>query len=117
MLHSPTIPNWRITLNESARRKKNSSSVRVCEGATTIDSPVCTPSGSTFSMLHTVTQLSAASRTTSYSSSFQPVRSSSISTWGDVVNASAAMRFSSASFRAIPDPRPPSVKAVRIMIG
>ena len=41
--------------------------VSVWLGAMTIESPVCTPSGSKFSMLHTVMQLSAASRTTSYS--------------------------------------------------
>ena len=33
-------------------------------------------------MLHTVTQLSKRSRTTSYSTSFQPVRYSSTKTWG-----------------------------------
>ena len=32
--------------------------VSVCDGATTIESPVWMPSGSKFSMLHTVTQLS-----------------------------------------------------------
>ena len=44
-------------------------------------SPVCTPIGSMFSMLHTVMQLSAASRITSYSISFHPTRDFSRSTW------------------------------------
>ena len=117
MLHSPTIPKCLITLKDRDLRKKYSSSLRVCDGATTIDSPVCTPSGSIFSMLHTVMQLSAASRTTSYSSSFHPVRSSSIRTWGEPVNASVAMRRRSDSLRAMPEPRPPRVNAVRIMTG
>ena len=49
-------------------------------GATTMDSPVWMPTGSTFSMLHTVMQLSKASRTTSYSSSFHPFSDLSIIT-------------------------------------
>ncbi len=49
-------------------------SVSVWIGATTIESPVCTPSGSTFSMPHTAMQVSSASRITSYSISCQPVR-------------------------------------------
>ena len=82
MLHSPTMPRWRTTLIAVVRSMWYSSSVRVCEGATTIESPVCTPSGSKFSMLQTVMQLSAASRTTSYSTSFQPLRDFSTSSWG-----------------------------------
>ena len=46
----------------------------VCTGATTIESPVCTPSGSTFSIEHTAMHVSAASRITSYSISCQPDR-------------------------------------------
>ena len=41
-------------------------------------SPVWTPIGSTFSIEHTTTQLSARSRITSSSNSFQPLRHSSI---------------------------------------
>ena len=48
----------------------------------TMLSPVWMPIGSKFSMLQTVTQLSSASRTTSYSTSFQPSRYSSMRTWG-----------------------------------
>ena len=54
-------------------------SVRVCAGATVIESPVCTPIGSKFSMEQTMMQLSFLSRTTSISYSFQPINDSSIS--------------------------------------
>ena len=47
-------------------------SVRVWEGATTTESPVWMPTGSRFSMLHTVITLPLWSRMTSYSISFQP---------------------------------------------
>lgn len=43
--------------------------------------PVWMPSGSKFSMLQTVTQLSAMSLTTSYSTSFQPSRDFSTRIW------------------------------------
>jgi hypothetical protein len=51
-----------------------SSSLSVCVGATTMDSPVWIPIGSTLSMLQTAMQLSRPSRTISYSISFQPRR-------------------------------------------
>ena len=54
-------------------------SVSVCAGATVIESPVCTPIGSRFSMEQTMMQLSLRSRTTSISNSFQPITDSSIS--------------------------------------
>ena len=49
-------------------------------GATVIESPVCTPIGSIFSIEHMIIALSALSRITSNSNSFQPNRDSSIST-------------------------------------
>ena len=55
-------------------------SVSVSAGATVTESPVWMPIGSTFSMEHTMMQLSALSRTTSISNSFQPTIDSSIST-------------------------------------
>ena len=58
-----------------------STSVSVCTGATVIESPVCTPIGSTFSIEHTITPLSSPSRITSSSNSFQPSRLRSMSTW------------------------------------
>jgi len=54
-------------------------SVRVCAGATVIESPVWMPIGSRFSIEQTMMQLSARSRTTSISYSFQPISDSSIS--------------------------------------
>ena len=44
-----------------------------------MESPVCTPIGSRFSIEQTMMQLSALSRTTSISNSFQPISDSSIS--------------------------------------
>ena len=58
-----------------------SSSVRVCDGATTMLSPVWTPIGSRFSMLQMVMQVPAPSRITSYSISFHPTSDRSRSTW------------------------------------
>ncbi len=54
-------------------------SVSVCAGATVIESPVCTPMGSKFSIEQTMMQLSLRSRTTSISNSFQPSTASSSS--------------------------------------
>ena len=57
-----------------------SRSVSVWIGATVIESPVCTPIGSRFSIEQMTTQLSARSRMTSISNSFQPSSDSSMST-------------------------------------
>lgn len=84
------MPNWtleppvstpisRSTAREALRMIWYSLSVRVCAGATVIESPVCTPIGSKFSMAQTMMQLSFLSRTTSISYSFQPISDSSIS--------------------------------------
>mmetsp|Transcript_34673 Transcript_34673/g.114873 ORF Transcript_34673/g.114873 Transcript_34673/m.114873 type:complete len:217 (-) Transcript_34673:1588-2238(-) len=117
MLHSPTMPRWRTTLIAVVRSMWYSSSVSVCEGAITIDSPVCTPSGSKFSMLQTVMQLSATSRTTSYSTSFHPLSDFSTRTCGVDAKASrqCASNFSSVSMSA--EPSPPSANAQRTMQG
>lgn len=53
MLHSPTMPRCRMTFSAVVRKRLYSMFVSVWLGATTIDSPVWIPSGSTFSMLHT----------------------------------------------------------------
>ena len=58
-----------------------STSDRVCAGATVIESPVCTPMGSKFSIEHTTTQLSTRSRMTSSSNSFHPAMDRSIRIW------------------------------------
>src|SRR5271168_4617591 len=89
-------PNWmfdppvstpisRITANEASRMSWYSLSVSVWMGATVMESPVCTPMGSKFSMEQMMTQLSARSRMTSISYSFQPSSDSSmrISETGD----------------------------------
>ena len=68
----------RSTAIEPLRMIWYSLSVSVSAGATVIESPVCTPIGSTFSIEQTMIALSARSRTTSISNSFQPSRLSSI---------------------------------------
>lgn len=68
-------------------------------------------------MLQQMMTLSAASRTTSYSSSFQPLRLFSMSTWGLSERLLAERSLSSSAFSAKPDPRPPSEKAERRMTG
>ena len=70
-----------MTRMDSSRSRWYSRLVSVCEGATTMLSPVWMPSGSKFSMLQTVMQLSWRSRTTSYSISFQPRSDSSTRIW------------------------------------
>ena len=54
---------------------------RVSAGATTMESPVWTPTGSTFSMLHTAMALPVASRMVSNSISFQPAMYFSTRIW------------------------------------
>ena len=94
----------------ASRMRWYSTSVRVWAGATVIESPVCTPIGSKFSMEQMTTQLSARSRITSSSYSFQPAidRSMRISLIGTGVEAlggqPARARRASA---AMPVPAPP----------
>ena len=66
-------------------------SVSVSAGATVIESPVCTPIASTFSIEQMTTKLSATSRITSSSNSFQPMTDSST-------------RISCTGLRSIPRP-------------
>ncbi len=88
---SGLIPNWillppvstpisRMTAMAASRIRWYSLSVSVCAGATVIESPVWTPIGSKFSIEQTMTTLSARSRITSSSNSFQPMTDSSMST-------------------------------------
>ncbi len=86
-----------------------STSERVWAGATVIESPVWTPIGSTFSIEQITTQLSARSRMTSSSNSFQPAidDSISISRIGLAARPAAATRSSSSVVEAKPVPRPP----------
>ena len=84
------MPNWtleppvstpisRSTAQDASRMIWYSLSVRVCAGATVMESPVCTPMASKFSIAQTMMQLSLRSRTTSISYSFQPISDSSMS--------------------------------------
>ncbi|MNW53022.1 hypothetical protein D3C74_305630 [compost metagenome] len=81
MLQPPvSTPTSRMTAMPMSRSFWNSRSVSVSAGATVTESPVCTPTGSTFSIEHTTTTLSAVSRMSSSSYSFQPRIDSSRST-------------------------------------
>ncbi len=102
---------------EVRRRKWYSAFVRVCEGATTMLSPVCMPRGSKFSILQTAMQLSQLSLTISYSISFHPFRDFSMSTWPEKVKAFAVTASSSVSSSQKPDPRPPRAYAARTITG
>ena len=101
------------------RRRWWTASGSVCTGATTIESPVWTPSGSTFSIEQTAMHVSAASRITSYSISCQPTRTFSTITWPIGLArrpARTRSRYSS-SVSTIPPPVPPSVNAGRTIAG
>src|SRR3972149_1428507 len=113
MLQPPSIPRARMILSEAERSIWYSLSLRVWLGATTMLSPVWTPIASRFSMLQTVMQLSAASRITSYSISFQPRRQRSSSTWliGEAARPARTMRSRAAAVWAMPPPVPPRVGA------
>ena len=84
-----------------------------------MESPVCTPMGSKFSMLQIMTQLSALSRITSSSYSFHPTMDVSmrISRIGLASRPSCATFVNSSNVLAIPVPRPPRMYAGRIMTG
>ena len=117
MLHPPvSTPTSRMISMPMSRSFWYSRSVRVSAGATVIESPVCTPTGSTFSIEQTTTVLSALSRMISSSYSFQPRMDSSSSTSvvGLWCSPSPTMRISSASVCAKPLPRPPMVKEGRM---
>ncbi len=75
-----STPISRITAIAASRITWYSRSVSVIAGATVIESPVCTPIGSTFSIEQTITTLSSQSRITSSSNSFHPSSERSTST-------------------------------------
>jgi hypothetical protein len=75
-----STPISRMMAIVASRIRWYSLSVSVCAGATVIESPVWTPIGSKFSIEQTMTTLSATSRITSISNSFQPITDSSTST-------------------------------------
>src|SRR5438034_3924493 len=72
-----STPIARMQATAASRMIWYSLSVSVWAGATVIESPVCTPMGSKFSIEHTMTTLSRPSRITSSSNSFQPAIDSS----------------------------------------
>ena len=78
LLPPVATPISRMIAMDWSRNRWYSRSVNVWAGATVIESPVWTPMGSRFSMLQTITTLSARSRITSNSNSFQPSRDCSI---------------------------------------
>ncbi len=94
-------------------------SASVSAGATTMLSPVCTPMGSTFSMLQIAIVLPTLSRMVSNSISFQPYIYFSTSIWpiGEASIPAVATERISSSLYATPPPVPPSVKAGRMMTG
>ena len=87
-----------------SRSRWYSRSVSVSAGATVIESPVCTPIGSRFSIEQTTTTLSLRSRISSSSYSFQPRidSSSSTSVVGLACSPAPAIRRSSVSSWAMP---------------
>mmetsp|Transcript_820 Transcript_820/g.3080 ORF Transcript_820/g.3080 Transcript_820/m.3080 type:complete len:211 (-) Transcript_820:585-1217(-) len=114
-----STPISRIMATEASRRRWYSLSVSVCAGAIVMESPVCTPIGSKFSIEHTITTLSARSRMTSSSYSFQPSKDCSTNTWlvADASRPPLTMFSNSSMLYAIPPPEPPRVKAGRMMSG
>jgi hypothetical protein len=120
MLQPPAAtPTSRMTAMAASRISWYSRSVRVMAGATVIESPVCTPIGSKFSMEQTITTLSELSRITSSSNSFHPMTLRSTNT--DATGESSSPRRISSSYSsllyAIPPPVPPSVNDGRQMAG
>ena len=75
-----STPTRRMMRRAASRIRWYSLSVSVSAGATVMLSPVCTPIGSMFSIEQMTTKLSAPSRITSSSNSFQPITDSSTRT-------------------------------------
>ncbi len=110
MLDPPvSTPISRITALAASRMRWYSTSERVWAGATVMESPVWTPMGSRFSMLVMTTTVSAWSRITSSSNSFQPrTDSSTRAVWtGERRRPRPRTSLSSASSLAMPPPCPP----------
>jgi len=114
-----STPMRRMQAKAASRMRWYSTSDSVWAGATVIESPVWTPIGSTFSMEHTTTQLSAQSRITSSSYSFHPAIDRSIRTSeiGLASSPSAASRRRLSASWAIPVPLPPRMNDGRTMTG
>ena len=120
MLQPPAAtPISRMIRIAESRISWYSRSVSVIAGATVIESPVCTPMGSRFSMEQTITTLSAPSRITSSSYSFQPMtlRSTSTECTGDSSSARCSIVSKSSRLYAMPPPVPPRVNEGRRIAG
>ena len=113
------MPILSRTRMESSRIAWYSRSVSVCIGATVMESPVCTPIGSKFSMEQTITALPALSRITSISNSFHPMSDSSTRTslLSEASSPCEAILRNSSESCAMPPPVPPRVKPGRMMSG
>ena len=114
-----STPTRRMIRRAASRMRWYSLSVSVSAGATVMLSPVCTPIGSMFSIEQMTTKLSAQSRMTSSSNSFQPMTDSStrISWTGLIDRPRCAISRNSSTLYAMPPPTPPSVKEGRMMLG
>ena len=114
-----STPTLRMTALASSRIAWYWRSESVICGATVIESPVWTPMASKFSIEQTMITLSAVSRMTSSSNSFQPSTDSSIRTsWvGDSARPFCTIRRKSAAVRATPPPDPPIVNDGRTTSG
>ena len=114
-----STPISRIMLMAMSLRFWYSLSVRVCWGATVMESPVWTPMGSIFSMEQMMTTLSLVSRITSSSNSFHPSTDSSKRTWlmGDSSRPFLTRSMKSSRLYTILPPVPPRVKAGLMMMG
>ena len=114
-----STPISRMIAIAASRISWYSRSVSVCAGATVIESPVWTPIGSKFSIEQMMTTLSAPSRITSSSYSFQP--SALCSTrqvcLGDCSSAQVTSGSYCSRVQATEPPVPPSVKEGRMMAG
>ena len=113
---TPTRPMIR---RAASRMAWYSLSVSVSAGATVMLSPVCTPIGSMFSIEQMTTKLSATSRITSSSYSFQPISDSSMSTscTGLIARPRRTISWNSSTLYAMPLPTPPSVNDGRMIDG
>ena len=114
-----STPIFSRMASDAARMRWYSTSESVCAGATVMESPVCTPMASKFSMEHTMMPLPTRSRMTSISYSFQPSMLSSTSTSpaGDSSKPWPTISCSSAASCAMPPPAPPSVNEGRSTTG
>ncbi len=111
MLVPPITPIASTILYEYSCSLSWTSFDMVSIGAEQKESPVCTPMGSMFSIKHTVIMLFSLSRTTSSSSSSQPITDFSIRIWPIrlAVMPRAAVNFNSSSLKTVPPPVPPMV--------